>query len=218
MIPPPPPEIVAGEDLAALRAIVEEAPEDPAGWADLLVRFPSSPLAELAWGRLVELGALEETLRAHPELRPWADGLDRSWRAHQAALDRTPVTVVVADLSTPPGARVPPEWTLGAGVVGGWAGKGIGQVDVRLRRGPITGLLTLGTNGLGLGARLGAAPFVQVAADTTGRLAATFGGTIPLPVVDLEIAVGTAWTADGLVPAVTLGASFQHLLPTRPHP
>lgn len=147
---PPPEAVVAGEDLDAWRELQTRrltGDEAVDAWAGFLVRWPASPLAEVAWARLREAGALETVVAEHPEIEPWLPGIEASWRTHQHALERPPVHTAVADLAPDgtPRPTAPPPWRPGVSATTGvtLAGPFLG-LGGRVERGPVVGLVRLG--------------------------------------------------------------------------
>lgn len=124
---PIPEAVVAGRDIDAWREIEARRPEGTAAvtaWQDFLVRFPASPLAEVAWARIEALGATQATLQSHPELRLWQPWWDRSLAAHHDDLTHPPLSVAVATLRPDgtPSVDLGPQWTVGLSAGGGYDG------------------------------------------------------------------------------------------------
>ena len=90
--------IAAGEDLVAWRALQDET--DPVAWRGFVLEYPDSPLAELAWRRLAEVGHAPDA-SANPGLRRIAT----SYEHHEADLARTPEGIAVAPLRLEPTAE-----------------------------------------------------------------------------------------------------------------
>ncbi len=83
--------VVAGDDLVAWRALQEQT--DPGAWRGFLLSYPDSPLAELAWRRLVEVGHAPD-----PTSNPTMSRIAASFEQHEADLARTPEGYAVATL------------------------------------------------------------------------------------------------------------------------
>lgn len=98
---PPSEGIVAGRDIGAWVELLASRPEGDAEVAALegfLVAWPESSLAEVAYARLVDLGALDGVVERHPDLAPWLPLLERSRAEHVAELARTRVATTVIPL------------------------------------------------------------------------------------------------------------------------
>ena len=81
--------VQAGEDLVAWRALQEESA--PAELRRFIADFPSSPLAEVAYRRLLEQEAERAALPSNARLAA-------SYARHEEALQRQPAHVAVAEL------------------------------------------------------------------------------------------------------------------------
>ncbi len=86
-----PDPLTTGQDLVAWRALQEQT--DPGAWRGFILAFPDSPLAELAWRRLVEVGHAPD-----PTSNPALARIATSYAQHQADLARTPEGYAVATL------------------------------------------------------------------------------------------------------------------------
>ncbi len=86
-----PDAVASGEDLVAWRALQQET--DPSAWRGFLLAYPDSPLAELAWRRLVEVGHAPD-----PSSNPTLGRIATSYAQHEADLARTPEGYAVATL------------------------------------------------------------------------------------------------------------------------
>ncbi len=132
--------VQAGDDLACWRGIQRDDPGDVDALLAFIEDFPSSPLAELAYGALV---AAEAELPA--DFRGSLGRVSSSYHRHQEALARQPAAVAVATLDPhPPQEPERPET----------------QLLARVERGERVAELGLGMNAqpglyMGLGARLG---------------------------------------------------------------
>ncbi len=132
--------VQAGEDLARWRALQRDDPGDVDALLAFIEDFPSSPLAELAYGALV---AAEAELPA--DFRGSLSRVSSSYHRHREALTRQPAAVAVATLELEPKQEPErPEVRL------------LGRVD----RGERVAELGLGMSAqpglyMGLGARLG---------------------------------------------------------------
>ncbi|MBW1877378.1 MAG: hypothetical protein JRI25_14360 [Deltaproteobacteria bacterium] len=227
-----PGEVAAGEDLGAwweMQVRRLEGETAAGSYEEFLARYPTSPLAEVAWARLRDLDALDEIARTHPELRPHLQDLERSWTLHQEALHRTPRTVVVADLE-PDGTARPaaaPRWV--PMVVGGagYAGSSFyGAVGARVERGPFGAVARFGRaeafylqGGLRLSvpSAVGLGPtvrplgvFGEVNLDTRAAVSVGVGGRLMLRrPVWLEATVGGSLHEGRLGPSAGLEVAFQ---------
>jgi hypothetical protein len=219
------PALIRGDDLAAYRDLTTRRPhgeEAVQAWTELLVQWPTSPLAELAWAELRDAGALEAVAQAHPEVRAHLPQLERSWTLHQHALARRPVDVAMAELSgegePQPTAR--PRWLVSASASGGYQGRsaflalgaraeyGWLGATARLGRGEslyaqlggrvvVPLLLGLGRPPVPLGL------FGEVGVDTGARVHTLVGARIVWgPHLGLEFSAGGSWKRQASGPVV----------------
>jgi len=209
-----PVEVVAGEDLTAWREIQRERPQGERAvevYRWYLRTYPTSALAEVAWARLVELGAAEGAWAEDPELRPHLDRVQRSWERHQVELGRSPAAVVVAELRSDGSSMVSqgPRWTTALHAGGGWDGQDtFGAFGLRGMRGPVGFCGRVGADGawfVEADARVEAplrwAPHLEVGLDTLGRVGARLGGRLVLDDdLWLEAAGGVTTGQHGLAP------------------
>ena len=86
-----PDPLATGQDLVAWRALQEQT--DPVQWRRFLMDYPASPLAELAWRRLVEVGHAPD-----PTANPSLNRISTSYNQHEEDLARTPQGFAVATL------------------------------------------------------------------------------------------------------------------------
>lgn len=99
----PPDATLAGGDLVAWQDLALRQLEDAeaiVGYRAFIQNWPTSPLAEVAWSRLVALGAETGSWTLEPGVRPrvLAD-LRRSWRSHEEVLQRGQGLVAVAHIT-----------------------------------------------------------------------------------------------------------------------
>ncbi len=92
--------IATGEDLVAWRALQEET--DPVAWRRFLLEYPNSPLAEMAWRRLAEVGHAPDA-----SANPGLSRIATSYEQHEADLARTPEGIAVATLRLAPVVEEP---------------------------------------------------------------------------------------------------------------
>ncbi len=228
---PPAVDIAAGRDLDAWRELHARRQSDteavPA-LQEFVARFPSSPLAELAWARLEAASAGPATLALHPHLAAWVPWWERSLAAHREALQRSTVAVAVAPLEPDGTPRLAPASRWLAGVSGGvgfdgqhpWGGVGF-RVEYRVLG--VVGRVGWADRGFAqFGARLGVpstlpvgrhlrplAGFGELSVRTDGRLSLLAGGRLVLdPKWWLEATAGASWRARRFGPAVAVEAVF----------
>jgi hypothetical protein len=98
--------VALGQDLVAWRALQEQT--EPTAWRAFLMEYPNSPLAELAWRRLVEVGHAPD-----PTANPTLARIAASYVQHEAELARSPEGFAVATLrlQDPPAEAVPSRGT-----------------------------------------------------------------------------------------------------------
>lgn len=97
-----PVEVVSGQDLADWQSVEKrrlQGEEAIAAYRSFIVAFPTSPLAEAAWGRLVDMGANDHAWADEAGIRPHFQDVELSWSQHQQVLDRAVPVVAVAELS-----------------------------------------------------------------------------------------------------------------------
>jgi hypothetical protein len=227
-----PGEVAAGEDIGAWREMQARHLEGEAaasGYEEFLARYPTSPLAEVAWAHLRDLGLLEEIEHTRPELRPHLQDLERSWTLHQEALNRTPKAVVVADLE-PDGTPRPaaaPRWVPVVTGGTGYAGNSLyGAIGARLERGPFGAVVRIGRadrfyaqGGLRLTvpSALGVGPavrplgvFAEVDLDTRAAVSVLGGGRLMLTTpLSLEAMAGATVYEGRVGPSVGVELAFQ---------
>jgi len=227
-----PGDVAAGEDLAAwweMQALRLEGEAAEGSYEDFLVRYPTSPLAEVAWARLRDLDALDDIAQRRPALRPQLQALERSWTLHQEALHRTPRTVVVAELE-PDGTTRPaaaPRWVpLVVGGGGYAASSAYAAIGARVERGPFGAVARFGraevfyaqaglrltvpsTVGVGSGiGPLGA--FGEVDLDTRAAVSVLGGGRLMLHApLWLEATVGATLHQGRLGPSAGIELAIQ---------
>ena len=96
-------EVISGQDLVSCQEMEQrrlDGEEAVAAYRSLSEDYPTSPLAEVAWTRLVDQGPLDEAWTQARPIRPHIRDLRMSWDQHQRALGRTSTSVVVATLDT----------------------------------------------------------------------------------------------------------------------
>lgn len=86
-----PDPVTTGQDLVAWRELQQQT--DPGAWRGFLLAYPDSPLAELAWRRLVEVGHAPDSTS-----NPTLSRIAASYAQHEADLARTPTGYAVATL------------------------------------------------------------------------------------------------------------------------
>jgi hypothetical protein len=102
-----PPAVSRGEDLTAWQLLEHrraEGDEAILAYQQFVLTCAESPLAVTAWTRLLALEGTSGAWRTAPETRTRIDGVERRWRAHEAALasHRAPrgVAVLLSDEGT----------------------------------------------------------------------------------------------------------------------
>lgn len=187
-----------GEDIQAWQALVAEDPDDPEALRAFVEDFPTSPLAEVAYARLNQLGGPK------PELSPVVLArMDASLDAHRDALSRRPTQVAVATLPMGAATLAP-----GAGGRSGLAPRielgAFGEPDCTAvylgggLHGELAGLGARGARGNGVWDAVG---FVQLHPLGAPRLE---------PYLELSAGMVSKWNAEtsrqGPVAAAALGA------------
>ncbi len=181
-------EVVSGEDLEAWRALPRQHVPDAqliAGWQVFIERYPSSPLAEVAWQRLDQTGGLDSDWASAPELQPVLQRLERSHQAHELELQRRATQVAVADLNAD-GTRdvsVPSKFSLAVGAGAAFDGSNVlGTVSGRAEYGRVAVIgrsmaaqRPYASGGLRLSASMWG-PWLEANLDSNGRVDAQLGG------------------------------------------
>ncbi len=213
-----PVQVVTGKDLSAYRALQATEPgsiEEIDALRRFLSDHPSSALAEVAWSRLVALGAHTGEWTRQPGLKKQLARLESSRLQHQADLDRSTAAVASVTLS-PEGEAVasrPHSWGVAMHMGGGHDGRELfGAFGVRAMFGPVGASIRAGADGapfvegaLRLEAPLWAAPHLEVSTDTLRRQTYRLGARAELePDLWIELGGGVGRDVLGWVPVVRL--------------
>lgn len=209
-----PVQVVTGEDLSAYRAMQATEPgsiEEIDALRRFLSDYPSSALAEVAWSRLVELGAHTGEWTRQPGLKKQLARLEASRLQHQADLDRSTVAVAAVTLS-PEGEAVAQRsraWGLAMHMGGGHDGRELfGAFGLRAMYGPAGVSVRGGADGapfleaaLRVEAPVWATPHLEFSADTLRRQSLRLGARAELERdLWLEASGGVGRDALGWVP------------------
>lgn len=197
-----PVEVLAGEDLTRWRALEtrqDVALEDYEAFVD---DFPTSPLAELAYRRLVEAGQAPRHVK-----------LERSLTGHELVLSRhaTSTGIIALDpYEVAPETPPPSPWHLWVTMAAGWTRTAHAGLGLRVSNGPVAGAARLQRGDVFRGefAVLVDLPgrfLVEGAVDTEGHVIGRTGLRLALDKnVHLQLAAGIAGHRKGVRPTVRL--------------